>query len=309
MFHLDSHPDAQKLMRSRLYLIALILIFIGPLIASTILYYNPQLRTGLGGVSNGELILPPREVKQLLIDQSDNRPRWSLLYRASYPSCDLNCEATLFMMRQVRQSLGSKRDRTQLLVFFDDKRHHRNYAPMLQRLGPHRLVLRTADISRRPALPPPDSLEDCPYSIGTCQLLMAQYEPEDPDDPFRIIQYADWLLPPIFEKLPDHLLDALIDLEPASANLDAGEYPLNALYLENGQIRWGRDDPERRGITPAVRLGGLASRWGTQFEGLPPDTLYLIDPLGNLFMYYTPQSTSRGLLKDLKRLLAASRIG
>ncbi|RMD70880.1 MAG: hypothetical protein D6819_03175 [Gammaproteobacteria bacterium] len=37
--------------------------------------------------------------------------------------------------------------------------------------------------------------------------------------------------------------------------------------------------------------------------------IYLIDPLGNLFMYYPPDTDPKGMLKDLKRLLKLSRIG
>ncbi len=282
MFHLDAHPDARKLMRSRLYLIALILVFIGPLVASTVLYYNPQLRTGLGGVSNGELILPPRLVDTLPLDQKDGKPRWSLLYRASKSSCDLDCEATLFMMRQVRQSLGSKRDRTQLLVFLDNKKNLRDYAPMLQRLGPHRLVL---------------------------QILINSSEDQASSDPRRMIINADWLLPPVFKTLPDSTLDALTDWDNRPDDSHVGTPPPDTLYLEGEQARWGHAAARRQGLVPAVRPGQLIARWSDKFKELPPDTLYLIDPLGNLFMHYTPESTSRGLLKDLKRLLAASRIG
>ncbi len=37
--------------------------------------------------------------------------------------------------------------------------------------------------------------------------------------------------------------------------------------------------------------------------------IYLIDPLGNWLMYYTPQDPASGMLKDLKKLLRLSNIG
>ena len=37
--------------------------------------------------------------------------------------------------------------------------------------------------------------------------------------------------------------------------------------------------------------------------------VYIVDPLGNLMMYYPPEADPRGLLKDLKKLLKYSRIG
>ncbi|OQW93264.1 MAG: hypothetical protein BWK79_12080, partial [Beggiatoa sp. IS2] len=40
-----------------------------------------------------------------------------------------------------------------------------------------------------------------------------------------------------------------------------------------------------------------------------PDKIYLLDPLGNLLMYYAADTDPKGLLKDLQRLLKLSRIG
>ena len=37
--------------------------------------------------------------------------------------------------------------------------------------------------------------------------------------------------------------------------------------------------------------------------------IYIVDPLGNLMMYYPPDADPRGLLKDLQKLLKYSRIG
>lgn len=39
------------------------------------------------------------------------------------------------------------------------------------------------------------------------------------------------------------------------------------------------------------------------------DKIYLIDPLGNLFMYYPSTTDQMNILKDLKRLLEVSQIG
>jgi cytochrome oxidase Cu insertion factor (SCO1/SenC/PrrC family) len=37
--------------------------------------------------------------------------------------------------------------------------------------------------------------------------------------------------------------------------------------------------------------------------------VYLIDPLGNLMMFYAPEAKSKGMLEDMKRLLRLSSIG
>jgi hypothetical protein len=39
------------------------------------------------------------------------------------------------------------------------------------------------------------------------------------------------------------------------------------------------------------------------------DRIYLVDPLGNLMMFYAPDSKPKGLLEDMKRLLQLSQIG
>lgn len=64
-----------------------------------------------------------------------------------------------------------------------------------------------------------------------------------------------------------------------------------------------------RGINPSALHPRPASFPESSFDGLPPDSLYLVDPLGNLLMYYGDDATARGMLGDIKRLLKASRIG
>jgi cytochrome oxidase Cu insertion factor (SCO1/SenC/PrrC family) len=47
-------------------------------------------------------------------------------------------------------------------------------------------------------------------------------------------------------------------------------------------------------------------------DSIPADTagrVYVIDPLGNLMMYYRPDAKPKGMLEDLKRLLRLSHIG
>jgi len=44
-------------------------------------------------------------------------------------------------------------------------------------------------------------------------------------------------------------------------------------------------------------------------KALTPGHLYIVDPLGNIILDYSPQNKPKHLLKDMKRLLKASRIG
>lgn len=59
-------------------------------------------------------------------------------------------------------------------------------------------------------------------------------------------------------------------------------------------------------------LDAIRSHFG-QIDGLKGMELhqlfFLVDPLGNVMMYYTPANSGKDLLKDLKKLLKASQIG
>ncbi len=46
-----------------------------------------------------------------------------------------------------------------------------------------------------------------------------------------------------------------------------------------------------------------------QLKDQPTHQIYVIDPLGNLMMWYSKDATSKGMKKDLKRLLKVSKIG
>jgi hypothetical protein len=37
--------------------------------------------------------------------------------------------------------------------------------------------------------------------------------------------------------------------------------------------------------------------------------MYVVDPLGNLMMFYAPEAKAKGMLEDTKRLLRLSSIG
>ena len=46
---------------------------------------------------------------------------------------------------------------------------------------------------------------------------------------------------------------------------------------------------------------------GVSMQG--EERVYIIDPIGNLMMYYPPDADPSGMLKDLKKLLKYSKIG
>lgn len=60
------------------------------------------------------------------------------------------------------------------------------------------------------------------------------------------------------------------------------------------------------------RGGGAAAPSGAAGgagAGRPADGIFLVDPLGNLMMWYPPGAPPKGILEDLKRLLGLSHVG
>ena len=45
------------------------------------------------------------------------------------------------------------------------------------------------------------------------------------------------------------------------------------------------------------------------FKKLEKNHLYIIDPLGNIFIFYDKDFSAKGLKKDIKKILKVSRIG
>ena len=64
-----------------------------------------------------------------------------------------------------------------------------------------------------------------------------------------------------------------------------------------------RQDPELRVITQQIELQPLRSRITTA------PTLFLMDPQGNIMMFYTLEKAGKPMLNDLKYLLRLSNIG
>lgn len=74
-------------------------------------------------------------------------------------------------------------------------------------------------------------------------------------------------------------------------------------------------DAEHEGLTLLYanpgRDSSMSAAWKAFLHGPaePGDNVYLIDPLGNWMLYYTPEDKPKGMLKDIKKLLRISNIG
>lgn len=195
-------PPQRRL--SRAALLGLVAVFFGPLALATLWYAHVDEWGTWGRVNHGELMQPVRTLEGLRLGTpagewmglAQLRGHWTLIYVAGSP-CALECEATLFKMRQAHLALGKEADRLQRMYIASD-----------------------------PA-----------------RLLAAQ---------------------PVLAGHP--------------------------------QMRTGF-------VAPASRQG--LDAFGDDAAGYA----YVVDPLGNVVMRYGDAATTKGMLKDLKRLLKVSQIG
>lgn len=75
-----------------------------------------------------------------------------------------------------------------------------------------------------------------------------------------------------------------------------------------GELAAGHED-----LVVAIRDGATDTPFLAEFQGddFAPDgqQCFLVDPLGNLMMYYGPNVPAKGMMKDLRKLLKISQIG
>lgn len=95
-----------ELARSRRMLLLMALVFFGPLLIATGLYYASGWRP-VGRTNHGVLIEPPRPLAGSLF-----HGKWSLVYVGA-AGCDAACDRTLYYMRQTHLGLGRLYTRTQ----------------------------------------------------------------------------------------------------------------------------------------------------------------------------------------------------
>jgi cytochrome oxidase Cu insertion factor (SCO1/SenC/PrrC family) len=62
-------------------------------------------------------------------------------------------------------------------------------------------------------------------------------------------------------------------------------------------------------MTSRSRFLQLLQQQNLKKLAITPGSLYLVDPLGNVMMFYKPDAPPKGVLKDLQRVLKVSQIG
>ena len=110
-----------SLIKTRLYLLLIILSFAGPLMLATFMYKYSDFIPVAGPKSNGNLITPVVTISQ----EEDfgnilSNKKWTFMYVYEDDACDLICEATLYMMQQVRESVGRERSRIKNILIVNN---------------------------------------------------------------------------------------------------------------------------------------------------------------------------------------------
>jgi hypothetical protein len=207
----DAADQAQRTVRGRWKMLAVMAVCAAPVVASYFTYYviRPE-----GRRNYGELIEPQRPLPEFTVITADGKlaslrslkGQWLLLSVAG-GACDATCERHLYLQRQLRESLGKDRDRLERVWLVADGE------PV------------------RPALLP--ALKDATVlRVGSLQL-------------------SQWLVPAQGRRLADHLylVDPLGNLMMRfPAGIDKGEAPKVKRDLERlMRASAGWDKPGRPG--------------------------------------------------------------
>jgi len=141
-----SQRDTQRTQLGRWKMLLVLAICAAPVLASYLTYYwiRPEGRRHFG-----DLIDPQRPLPDVLAHRLDGSPlrlpslrgQWLLISVAS-GACDTDCQAHLYLQRQLRESLGKEKDKLDWVWLIDD------LAPVPERLQP---ALQQATVLRVPS--------------------------------------------------------------------------------------------------------------------------------------------------------------
>ena len=114
---MSKKTDYFSLVKTRLFFLLIIFSFAGPLILATLMYKYSDIVSIAPPKSYGNLIEPVITIseKEDFNNILENK-KWTFMYVYEDKTCDLLCEATLYMMQQVRESVGRERQRISNLV-------------------------------------------------------------------------------------------------------------------------------------------------------------------------------------------------
>jgi hypothetical protein len=113
---------------------------------------------------------------------------------------------------------------------------------------------------------------------------------------------------------PDLCREKLYDTRQVRLALDRDMTRVQRVFVATGdccdQNFLGREHPDLITVRADANSPLLAALTpGSTGEGAPAGRVYVVDPLGNLMMWYAADAPPKGLLEDMKRLLKLSHVG
>lgn len=115
---------AQRTRMGRLRMLLVVLVCAAPVLASYFTYYviRPQGRTNYGQLIDPQRPMPALPLTDLqgkVVDSASLKAQW-LFVAVAGGACDTACERTLYLQRQLRETLGRDRDRMDKVWFVVD---------------------------------------------------------------------------------------------------------------------------------------------------------------------------------------------
>lgn len=177
-----NHPTPVQVRRGRRMALLLFAVGFGPMILATIMYYTGWLNPS-EQANQGSLIQPSVPVRQLNLVQGDGRPlaerfapptsqrQWLMIVAAN--RCGENCEALLYLSRQVNVALGKDANRVARAVYLAEVPEELESRLATDYDGIERLTAGDG----RPAWPPGANPADAPLILLVDPLgnVMMQY--------------------------------------------------------------------------------------------------------------------------------------
>lgn len=121
-----------KILRSRLILLGVALVFIIPILVSWYLVFFSDFKKGDGGTQKGELISPVIPLGEPEVFNLKSKTigsingKWTLLFFVEN-ECNQLCEDKLYQLRQIRLALGKDRDKVDRLLVSKNKQQWSQY--------------------------------------------------------------------------------------------------------------------------------------------------------------------------------------
>ncbi len=123
-----------SLIKTKLYFLLILFSFAGPLLLATVMYKYSHYMPIAHPKSYGSLINPVIVItKQDDFNKILEKKKWTVMYIYENKICDILCEATLYTMHQVRESLGRDKERISNILIVNNNFNNLNNLKIIKK--------------------------------------------------------------------------------------------------------------------------------------------------------------------------------